>query len=135
MRIAAIALCGVLGIHAAAGAQDFNTPDVVQLEKAETSHDTDFLTVTMASTRNRYMLTCITKNAGCIIPAAHKNYLLFDKHARWMMPGAKEFITLKFVQDWTGTYSASDDNIGLVPEESGDPKDLGMFVLVSVKPR
>ena len=41
---------------------------------------------------------------------------------------AKTFITLAFVQDWTVKYNEG-GNIGLVPEESGGPDKLGMYVL------
>jgi hypothetical protein len=41
---------------------------------------------------------------------------------------AKDVITLAFVQDWTVKYNKG-ENIGLVPEESGGPDKLGMFLL------
>jgi hypothetical protein len=44
------------------------------------------------------------------------------------MPGAKDFITLAFVQDWTVKYNEG-INIGLVPDEAKG--DLGMFLLDS----
>jgi hypothetical protein len=42
------------------------------------------------------------------------------------MPGAKEFLTLTGVQDWTIKYNQG-ENIGLVPEDAKG--NLGMFLL------
>src|SRR5262249_14973964 len=50
----------------------------------------------------------------------------FDARTRWKMPGAKDFITLTFVQDWTVKYNEG-ENIGLVPEDANG--DLGIFLL------
>jgi hypothetical protein len=129
-----LAALAMFGATVARADDNFNLPDVVRFESAHLVGD-DLLVVAMASTRTRYSLICITKNAGCITPTPNKNYLLFDKRARYMMPGAKEFLTLKFVQGWVGAYTASDDNIGLVPEEGGAPASLGIFVLESRKAR
>jgi hypothetical protein len=73
-----------------------------------------------------YTLFCNVKAAGCITPERGKNYLLFDTSTRRKMPGAKDFITLAFVQDWTVKYNEG-ENIGLVPEDAKG--DLGMFLL------
>jgi len=64
----------------------------------------------------------------CITPERNKNYLLFNKDTRWKMPRAKDFISLAWIQDWTVKYNEG-ENIALVPEQGGGPKDLGMFLL------
>jgi len=48
------------------------------------------------------------------------------------MPGAKDFITLAFVQDWTVSYNQG-ENIGLVPQEAdgAGPEGMGMYTLDS----
>ena len=46
------------------------------------------------------------------------------------MPGAKDFISLAWIQDWTVKYNQG-ENIALVREQGGGPKDkdFGMFLL------
>jgi hypothetical protein len=110
----------------AASAQNLVPPEVVRLENMQV--DGDMRTVYVGNANKHYVLYCNTKAAGCIAPEASKNYLLFDTNTRWKMPGAKDFITLAFVQDWTVKYNEG-ENIGLVPEESGGPDKLGMFLL------
>lgn len=48
------------------------------------------------------------------------------------MPGAATTITLEFFQDWTVTYKDA-ENIGLIPEKSGGPSELGMYMLEAWK--
>jgi hypothetical protein len=44
------------------------------------------------------------------------------------MPGAKDFITLAFIQDWTVKYYEG-ENIGLVPQDPSTKGGFGMFLL------
>jgi hypothetical protein len=116
----------------AVGAQNLVPPEVVRLEKVKVYGD--LKTVYLGNANAHYILNCNIKAAGCITPTANKNYLLFTKDTRWKMPGAKDFINLKFVQGWTVTYQDG-ENIGLVPEEVGGPDTLGMFFLSEYAPR
>jgi hypothetical protein len=111
---------------AAASSQTLIPPEVVQFENAHV--DDDVKTVAVGNAKRHYSLFCNVKAAGCITPEPNKNYLLFNKDTRWKMPGAKDFITLAFVQDWTVTYKTG-ENIGLVPEQGGGSNQLGMFLL------
>jgi len=110
----------------AASAQGLVAPEVVRLENVKI--DGDVKNVYVGNTKNHYVLFCNVKAAGCMTPIADKNYLLFTKETRWKVPGAKDFITLTFVQDWTVKYNEG-ENVGLVPEESGGPDSLGMYLL------
>jgi hypothetical protein len=83
-------------------------------------------TVYVGNSTHHYFLYCNTKVAGCITPEENKDYLLFNSNTRWKMPGAKDFITLAFVQDWTVKYNQG-ENIGLVPQDAKG--DMGMFML------
>ena len=47
--------------------------------------------------------------------------------------GAKEPIPLAWIQNWTGTYKEA-ENIGLVPEGGGGPRELGVYRLVMALP-
>jgi hypothetical protein len=107
-----------------AGAQNLAPPEVVRSEIVHV--DGDEKTVTVGNAQRHYSLFCNVKTAGCITPGPGKNYLLFDAKTRWKMPGAKDFITLAFVQDWTVKYNQG-ENIGLVPEDAKG--DLGIFLL------
>jgi hypothetical protein len=46
------------------------------------------------------------------------------------MPGARDYITLTWLQDWTLTY-ADGENVSLLPAEGGSPYELGMYWLQS----
>jgi hypothetical protein len=103
-------------------------PEVVRSEKVHIENGLKMLTVGNAN--GHYLLSCYTEAGGCITPEPNKNYLLINKNTYWKMPGAKDFITLTFVQDWTVTYKEA-ENIGLVPENGGGPYELGMYSLLS----
>jgi hypothetical protein len=106
-------------------AQQLVPPEVVRLENVKI--DDDMKTVYVGNTNKHFVLYCDIKADGCITPEANKNYLLFDANTRWKMPGAKDFITLAFVQDYTVKYNKG-ENIGLVPQDAKSG-DLGMFLL------
>ena len=110
----------------AARAQNLVPPEVVRFENVHVDGDVE--TVTMGNANRYYSLYCNVKTAGCITPEPNKNYLLFNKDTHWKMPGAKDFITLAFVQDWTVKYNEG-ENIGLVAEQGGGPDQLGVFLL------
>jgi hypothetical protein len=102
-------------------------PEVVQCKNVRTSDGIKFITVTGKT--DQYHLSCNLKAAGCITPESGKNYLLFNKTTRWKLPGAKDFMTLTWVQDWTVSYNQV-ENIALVAEDDSSEK-LGMFRLDS----
>jgi hypothetical protein len=103
-------------------------PEVVRSENVHIENG--FKTVTVSNASGHYVLSCNIKAAGCITPTPGENYLLFNKNTRWKMPGARDFITLAFVQDWTVTYNEA-ENIGLVPENGGGGSGLGVYMLNS----
>lgn len=113
--------CTALG---AAIAQEIVPPEVVRLESVRV--DGDIKIVTLGNAKGHYTLICNVKTDACITPERNKNYLLFNGSTRWKMPGAKEFLTLTGIQDWTIKYNQG-ENIGLVAEDAKG--DLGMFVL------
>ena len=85
----------------------------------------------MSNENGEYHLSCNLKAAGCVTPPPGKNYLLFNQNTRWKMPGAKTFINLAFVQDWTVTYNQA-ENIGLVRQDNTVPGfELGIYMLDS----
>jgi len=110
----------------AAIAQDIVPPEIVRFENVRI--DGDMKIVTMGNAKRHYSLFCSLKADGCITPKSGKNYLLFNKDTRWKMPGATDFITLKFVQGWAGKYNEG-ENIGLVSEDANDDVRFGMFLL------
>jgi hypothetical protein len=110
-----------------AGAQNLVPPDTVRLENVRIEGG-DMKILTVGNAQRHYSLFCNVNAAGCITPERGKNYLLFDAKTRWKMPGATDFITLAFVQDWTVKYNQG-ENIGLVLEDGDGPNQLGMFLL------
>ena len=109
--------------------QNLVPPEVVQLENVQV--EGDMKTIYVGNANKHYLLFCNIKADGCITPEENKNYLLFDSNTRWEMPGAKDFLTLKFMQHWTVTYNQG-KNIGLIAEDPSTPSTglgIGMFIL------
>jgi hypothetical protein len=106
-------------------------PQVVRLESVQ--QDSEMKVITLGNEETHYTLFCNVKAEGCITPERGQNYLVFDTNTRWKMPGATDFITLAFIQDWTVKYNDS-VNIGLVPERGGGGgPGLGMFILDGIE--
>jgi hypothetical protein len=115
----------LLSMHVVlANAQNLVPPEVVQFQTVLIEGDAK--TVTVGNDHHRYSLLCNAKAASCITPKKGKNYLLFNASTRWKMPGATNFITLAFIQDFTVKYNEG-ENIGLVSEDRDG--DLGVFML------
>jgi hypothetical protein len=109
----------------ATSAQNLVPPEVVQLENVLT--EGDMRRIYVGNTNHHYLLYCnIKATGGCITPEENKNYLMFNASTRWKMPGAKDFLTLDFIQDFTVKYNKG-ENIGLVPEDGKG--DIGLFIL------
>src|SRR5690348_2430169 len=107
-----ILLAGLTFLFAtAANAQSPVPPEVVQLENVQT--EGEMRTVYVGNANNHYLLYCDSKAAGCITPEENKDYLMFNANTRWKMPGATQFLTLAFMQDYTVKYNQG-ENIGLI---------------------
>ena len=87
-------------------------------------------TVIVGNANGDYDLFCNTKADNCLTPIPAKDYYVFNEHTKWKMPGAKDYITLKWVQDWTVKYDQA-ENIALFPVEGGAPEDIGVYGLSS----
>src|SRR5665213_587484 len=73
-------------------------PEVVRSKNVHIANGLKIVTVGNAN--GEYLLSCnIQAPSGCITPIPGKNYQLFNKNTRFKRPGAKDFITLAFVQD------------------------------------
>jgi hypothetical protein len=105
-------------------------PQVVRLESLQ--QDSEMKVITVGNAEKHYTLYCNVKAEGCITPERGQNYLVFDTSTRWKMPGAKDFLTLAFIQDWTVKYNDS-VNIGLVPQGGGGAGGLGMYILDGIE--
>src|SRR5262249_26468968 len=99
-------------------------PETVRVEKQSADGDTRYATV--GNEKGHFWLVCKATAKGCISLDASRNYLLFNSRTRWMLPGAKEFMTLSLVQDSTSKYEKG-ESIGLVSESRQG--DMGMFLL------
>jgi hypothetical protein len=98
-------------------------PEVVRLENLQIEDNVK--TVYVGNANKHYVLFCNVKTDGCITPEENKDYLLFNKDSRWMMPGATNFLTLALMQELTVTYNQG-ENIGLIAKDGSS--DIGMFV-------
>jgi hypothetical protein len=123
MRIVLLALAVMLSGHVAR-AQDVVRPEIVRLWNMQVKGD--LRSVYLGNDNNRYVLFCNVKTDGCIKPEEKKNYLLFNANTRWKMPGAKDFLTLTFMQEWTVKYNQG-ENVGLISEDGSS--GIGVFVL------
>jgi hypothetical protein len=103
-------------------------PEIVRVEAVRIENRVKILTV--GNVQGHYLTWCNADVDSCITPIPGKDYLLFTKATRWRFPGAKDFMTLKWIQDWSITYN-NQENIALVPRDGGGPNVLGMYVLRS----
>ena len=92
----------------------------------------DLKTVIVGSEKGEYNLFCNTKAANCLTPVPARDYYVFNDNTKWKMPGAKDHISLKWIQDWTVKYNQS-ENIALMPVEGGAPEEIGVYGLSSWK--
>src|SRR5262249_4786773 len=122
--MAAVSCCTAL---CAARAQDVVVPpEIVRLESVRVYEE--MKTVTMGNAKGHYSLFCNVKADGCITPERGKKYYLVNGSTRFKMPGAKGFLTLAFIQDWTVKYNTG-ENIGLVAAEDVKGGSLGIFLI------
>lgn len=115
-------------------AKDENGDDLPmpKIVPARQVHIGDVKTVIVGNDNGEYALFCNTKASNCLTPAPAKDYYVFNSRTKWKMPGAKDYITLKWIQDWTVTYNNA-ENIALVPAEGGAPDGVGIYGLSSWK--
>jgi len=85
--------------------------------------------LTVGNTQGHYQLSCDAKQDSCITPVPGRDYLLFTKDTRWKKPGASDFLTLKWLQGWSGSYN-NQENIALIPADN-EGITIGMYCLRS----
>ncbi len=106
-------------------------PETVRVESVRIVKGVKNLSI--GNAQGRYALACNTNQDSCVTPIPGKDYLLFTKSTRWKKPGAKDFITLEWLQHWSGSYN-DQENIGLIPaDDSGIT--IGIYWLRSWEPR
>ena len=88
----------------------------------------DLKMVYVGNSQIHLMLDCNAKAVGCITPKKNKTYWLVDETTNWTMPNATEPMSLKFIQDFTSSYSST-KNYGLVAEDQNEEPRLGIFFL------
>jgi hypothetical protein len=113
-------------------------PELVQLEHAETVGET--LHVTVGNSTGDYVLVCdlsANKDSGiqsCIVPHPSAPYMLFRGDTKWLMKGARDPMTIDFMQDFSVKYNNA-ENIGLAPARPLAGETFQMFWLLSWTPR
>jgi len=85
-------------------------------------------TLTIGNANGDYVLSCDIKQETCLTPEPGKDYYLFKNNTKWKFPGAKDYVTLAWWQDWSIKYNHG-ENIALVPVEGG--MKIGMYWLDS----
>lgn len=109
-------------------------PEVVRLKGIETIESEKHVIV--ANAAGEYVLVCSEQANGtdqaihsCLSPRPEQDYLLFRENTKWLVKGAKEPLTLAFMQDWSVKYNRG-ENVGLKSaKKSGE--DFGMYWLLS----
>src|SRR5215469_10237882 len=76
---------------------DLPVPEIVHSKQVRIVGD--LKTVTVGNANGDYSLFCNTKAANCLTPVPAKDYYVFNSNTKWKMPGAKDYITLKWIQD------------------------------------
>ena len=124
MKITAL-IAGLLSLFATTmtGAENAVRPEVVQLENVLV--EGEMRTVYVGNANNHYLIYCNTKAEGCFEPEENKNYFLFTESTRWKLPGATEFLTLAFMQEFFTKYNQG-ENVALVPEDNKGER--GVFI-------
>lgn len=108
---------------------DLAMPEIVHSKEVRID-DGGVKTVIVGNENGEYDLFCNTKADNCLTPVPTKAYYVFNSNTKWKMPGATNYMTLKWLQDWTVTYNKA-ENIALVPTDGGAPAELGMYSLSS----
>ena len=109
-------------------------PEVVRLRRVATVDG--LLHVTVGNVSGDYLLACIpdaNKGHGiqsCRAPLPQGDYLLFRKDTKWLVSGAKEPMSLAFMQEFSVTYSAG-ENIGLLSAHTSEEGGFRMYWLLS----
>jgi hypothetical protein len=116
---------------------DAPEPEVVQLRNIEAAGGEKHVTV--GNVAGDYVLVCNEEVnekekhviPSCVSPKPGMNYLLFRANTKWKLKGAKEPMTLAFMQDFTVSYNHS-ENIGLVTAKDDTGNELfGVYWLLS----
>ncbi|MET4514317.1 hypothetical protein [Bradyrhizobium sp. I1.7.5] len=119
-----VLLAGLMLLSAtAASAENAVRPEVVRLENVLV--EGEMRTVYVGNANNHYLIYCNTKAEGCFTPEEDKNYFLFTESTRWKLPGAKDFLTLAYLQEFFSKYNQG-ENVALVPEDNKG--DRGVFI-------
>jgi hypothetical protein len=114
---------------------DAPEPEVVQLKKIEETNGEK--RVTVGNDAGDYVLMCeeeVNKESehpipSCLTPRPQVDYLLFKSATKWQITGAKEPMTLKFMQDFTVSYNNA-ENIGLLSAHKSN-EVFGVYKLLS----
>jgi hypothetical protein len=110
-------------------AQDNETvlPEAVRLEKIVVSRGGK--TVIVSNQEGRYTLQCNLDQDSCLSPKPGKDYWLFTKTTKVKMEGASDYMTLKFLMDFSGSYNHQ-ENMALV-SVTEDRSHWGVYWLKS----
>ena len=105
-----------------AGAVPTNTPDsnepiserpqIVRVQSLEMRNGVKHVNV--GNSAGEFQLACNQSQQSCVTPVSGVEYFLFTAETKWKFSGAKDVVTLKFFQDWSGTYK-NQENVALVP--------------------
>lgn len=126
MRASLIALLAVTPMLAHADEpKRIVPPEIVRVENVKVSGD--IKSVIVGNDAGQYQLACNMAAQGCETPLPGRDYYLFNKDTFWKLPGAEDFITLRFIQDWTVNYKNA-ENIGLVPKDT-ESSHFGIYYL------
>jgi len=105
-------------------------PETVHSEQVQNDNH-GVKTLTMGNDKGEYFLACDVKESTCLTPDPGRDYYVFTKTSKWKFPGATGYVTLEWLQSWTGTYN-SEENIALAPVDNNrTPEQIGMYWLKS----
>lgn len=101
-------------------------PQIVRFESVRNADGIKF--VVLGNKDGRFNVSCNLAAEGCITPARGRDYYVFEESTRWTIPGAKNPITLSFIQNRTVTYPDI-ENIGILAKNSDTSPAMGLFIL------
>jgi hypothetical protein len=101
-------------------------PEIVRVEKVVVGPRVKVVLV--GNKNGQYSLSCNAGADGCRTPKPGVDYYVVTKETRWTLQGAQDPMTLKFIQDWTGTYNNA-ENIGLIAVDVNQREGLCLYWL------
>lgn len=90
----------------------YRRPQIVHVRGFEIKNGVK--SVRIGNSLGEYYLSSSLADTTCVTPVIGVDYFIFTKDSRWKWEGAKDYVDLKFFNDWSYIYPNS-INVAVVP--------------------